>query len=89
MQFKSAVDSKVGELFQNITFNSSEQLQLYRDSISYTSSESVRIFEESLRSYEVIVVKIEETVHRISSNGEVRLAVSFDDEGKAKQMAVI
>lgn len=88
-KFESTIKDKSENLFKKITFNSSQQLDLYRECTLHASGEFTKAIKESLLSHELLIKKIEDDALKITQNGEVSLAVSFDDEGKARKIAVI
>lgn len=89
-QFKNAVINKESELMGKSFWNSSETLQLRKDKLRSLSSDHHRIGIDQQENYLSLRSSLTESMSRfIDKRGNVRIAISFDEQGVVDSAAIL
>lgn len=89
-EFKSAVASKEATLISKSFWNSGETLELRKEKIKSMSAEYVRLSVDQQRNFISAQGVLEKSLNTlISSNGHVRVAISFDGRGEVTEAAIV
>lgn len=89
-QFKNAVINKESEPMGKSFWNSSETLQLRKDKLRSLSSDHHRIGIDQQENYLSLRSSLTESMSRfIDKRGNVRIAISFDEQGVVDSAAIL
>ncbi|WP_438404744.1 hypothetical protein, partial [Aeromonas hydrophila] len=89
-QFKNAVINKESELMGKSFWNSSETLQLRKDKLRSLSSDHHRIGIDQQENYLSLRSSLTESMSRfIDKRGNVRIAISFNEQGVVDSAAIL
>lgn len=89
-QFKNSVLNRESTLMEKSFWNSNETLQLRKDKIRSLSSEYHRIGNDQQTHYLALRSSLSNSIsHLIDPSGNVRIAISFDDQGNIDSAAII
>ncbi len=89
-QFKNAVLNRVSELMGKVFWNTGETLQLRKDKLISLSSEYHRAGNDQQADYLKLTISLAESRSRlIDPSGNVRIAISFDDQGNVDGTAIL
>jgi len=89
-QFKDAVLNKESTLMEKSFWNSSETLQLRKDKLRSLSSDYHRTGNDQQAHYLALRSSLSDSMSRlIDPSGNVRVAISFDDQGSVDSAAII
>ena len=89
-QFKSTAVNKSSELLSDATFNTSDTLQLRNQSAKSLSLEQSRIAIEMQKTHADLMRDLDQNINKmIDSDGAIRIAVAFDENGRIREAALI
>jgi hypothetical protein len=89
-KFKSTAINKSSELLSNATFNTSDTLRLRNESAKSLSLEQSRIAIEMQKAHAGLMRDLDQSINKmIGSDGAIRIAVAFDENGHIREAALI
>ena len=89
-QFQSAAINKSSELLSNAKWNTSDTLRLRSQSVKSIGIEQSRIAIEMQKNHAGLMRDLDQSMNKmIDSDGAIRIAVSFDENGRIREAALI
>jgi hypothetical protein len=89
-QFQSTAINKSSELLSNARFNTQETLELRNQRLKYLSLEQSQIAIETQKTHAGFMRDLDQSIHKmIDSDGAIRIAVSFDENSRIREAALV
>ncbi|MNC23602.1 hypothetical protein D3C75_716320 [compost metagenome] len=89
-EFKAMSVKKSAEHLSSALFNSNEILSLRKAQIQGLASEHSALAIEQQKGYEQVMRNLNQNVHKLMGiDGNIRIAITFDDQGEIRDSAII
>lgn len=89
-EFKATVVEKSAEHLSSALFNSNEILSLRKAQIQGLASEHSALAIEQQNGYEQMMRNLNQNIHKLMGiDGNIRIAITFDERGEIKDSAII